>query len=187
MKMEGKSIVVTGGASGIGKSIVDRFLQEGAWVSVLDLNIRGAKKSLNPSEEMQKVDFYSCDVSKPEQVGSTINKISDTRGLDVLVNNAGIGHVGKIEDTDEKVFDALFQVNVKGVFNCSKFAVSRMKWRSDIEYSFHRLISCCRRSLCLLYDERSCSHHDPIHSQGLPRRWDTLQLYCSRSGAHTLC
>jgi NAD(P)-dependent dehydrogenase (short-subunit alcohol dehydrogenase family) len=121
-----KTIIITGGASGIGLAITTLFADKGYNVFFLDYNAENGKaieESLN--QKGKKDTFLQCDVSVLAQVKSVFEKIPGS--IDVLVNNAGISHIGNLESTPEEEFDRLFQVNVKGVFNCSQAAIPKLK------------------------------------------------------------
>ncbi|MEO9805020.1 MAG: SDR family oxidoreductase [Reichenbachiella sp.] len=123
-----KVAIVTGGASGIGKAIVERFVAAGAEVHILELNADSATKLVEQiSEKGGRVHVHSCNVSKAVEVKAAIDKIATVRPIDILVNNAGIAHVGNLEGTSEDDLDRLYQVNIKGVYNCMKAVVSSMK------------------------------------------------------------
>jgi len=102
-------------------------------VIILDLNKEGGQKT---AEEIiaknQLALFYHCDISDYEQVDKIINKVSTNGSIDILVNNAGVAHVGNIENTSEEDLDKLYQVNIKGVFNCTKSVVSDMKVQGGV-------------------------------------------------------
>lgn len=123
--MKNKTILVTGGASGIGAAIVLKFAQEKSKVYFIDTNEAAA---LQLTEKLQNagntVHFLSGDITDFDQVKSLIQNIPGK--LDVLINNAGISHIGTIENTTEEDFDRIFQVNIKGIFNCTKAALSRL-------------------------------------------------------------
>jgi len=121
-----KTIVITGGASGIGLAITELFAEKGFQVFFLDYNEENGKaieESLN--HKGKNTTFLKCDVSQLKQVKEVFDKIPGT--IDVLVNNAGVSHIGNLESTPEEEFDRLFQVNVKGVFNCSQAAIPKLK------------------------------------------------------------
>ncbi|NHE58354.1 SDR family NAD(P)-dependent oxidoreductase [Cyclobacterium plantarum] len=124
--MNEKNILVTGGASGIGLAIVRKFAAAGSRVYLLDFNRENGQKVADElTNEGLKVDFKLTDVSDQEQVKEVIDSIEGN--LDVLVNNAGVSHIGNLETTEEADLDRLFAVNVKGVYNCSRAVIGRMK------------------------------------------------------------
>ncbi|MCL4111152.1 UNVERIFIED_CONTAM: hypothetical protein GTU68_038494 [Idotea baltica] len=101
----------------------------GASVHILDMNeAEGMKTVSDFASTHNPAHFYKCDVSKYEEVEEIINKVSQINdGIDILINNAGIGFVGNIENTDEVDLDRLYSVNVKGVFNCMKGVIPYFK------------------------------------------------------------
>lgn len=120
-----KSVVITGGGSGIGRAISKLFASQGASVHILDLNRKGAGDVLAEIDEMgYKAFMYDCDVSNQAQVVQVINRI---KKIDILVNNAGIAHVGNLEKTTEKDLDKIYEVNVKGFYNTMFAIVPHMK------------------------------------------------------------
>ena len=120
-----KIAVVTGGGSGIGKAVALLFAKQGAEVHVLDLNESSCTATINEIHQTDaKAFMHVCDVTVQEKIQEVFNEIGT---VDILVNSAGISHVGNIENTTEDDFDRLFNVNVKGVFNCLRSAVSIMK------------------------------------------------------------
>jgi len=124
-ELKGKIAAVTGGGSGIGKAVALLFAKRGAEVHVLDFNESACNTTAKEIQEMSgKAFMHHCDVSVREKVEEVFNEIGR---VDILVNSAGISHVGNIENTSEADFDRLFNVNVKGTFNCIRSAVSIMK------------------------------------------------------------
>jgi 2-keto-3-deoxy-L-fuconate dehydrogenase len=120
-----KVAVVTGGGSGIGRSVATAFAAQGAVVHVIELNEDQASDVVNEiNASGGKAVAHRCDVSNQRQVTETFGSIGR---VDVLVNNAGISHIGSVETTTEQDFDKLFQVNVKGVYNCLFAALPAMK------------------------------------------------------------
>lgn len=123
-----KTVVITGGSSGIGKAMTKLFAESGAIVHILDMNEDAGQKVV---EEIKAENghsfFYKCDVSNQRHVGKIIQEVSKDNGIDILINNAGIGFVGNVENTTEEDFDRLYRVNVKGVYNCIKAVVPIMK------------------------------------------------------------
>ena len=126
--LKGKTAIITGGGSGIGKAIARTFAENGASVHILESDLNAANQTLN---EIQKSGFkaiaHCVDVSKYEQVLDVVQGIGSQESVDLLVNNAGIAHVGTVESTEEADFDRLYSVNVKGIFNCIKACIPLMK------------------------------------------------------------
>lgn len=131
LNLEGKVIVVTGGASGIGYAVVEELLADGAKVAVCDIaenapEFKGATKA--------NLLYVKTDVTSCEGVKATFAKIVEVFGtVDVMVNNAGINiprllvdEAGKYE-LDENVWDKVMNVNLKGLFFCSQEAARIMK------------------------------------------------------------
>lgn len=124
--MKEKNVLVTGGASGIGLAISKRFASSGANVFLLDFNEKtGQEETKKIQQQGGNAVFKKVDVSDQLEVIKVIEGISGN--LDVLVNNAGISHVGNLEQTSELDLDKLMAVNIKGVYNCSLAAIGRMK------------------------------------------------------------
>jgi len=123
--LQSKKAIVTGGGSGIGKAIALALAKQGAEVHVLELNIEQAASTLAEIEhEGGKAFSYACDVSNHQQVIDTFGHIG---GINILVNNAGIAHVGKVDTTSENDFDRIMNVNVKGVYNCLYAAIPELR------------------------------------------------------------
>ncbi|UJH90706.1 glucose 1-dehydrogenase [Antarcticibacterium sp. 1MA-6-2] len=126
--LKGKTAVITGGGSGIGKAIAEKFAARGATVHVLEYNIEEGEKLVAEIRGNEgKAEFHSCDVSKQEEVRQVISKIAKSTPINILVNNAGVAHVGNVENTTEEDMDRLYQVNIKGVYNCLFAVIPYMK------------------------------------------------------------
>lgn len=124
--LSGKHSVVTGGSSGIGYSIAKTFSENGAHVHILDLD-EAQGQSVVESIGTDKVSFHSCDVSDKTNVTSVFQSIAIIHPINILVNNAGIAHIGNVENTSEDDLDRVYSVNVKGVYNCLHAGVPIMK------------------------------------------------------------
>jgi len=124
--LNGKVAVVTGGASGIGLAITQRFVESGAEVRVLDINREAAEAAVGAIGGGQ-TRVYGCDVTLQEEVRGAFEKIWRESRIDILVNNAGISHIGNIEQTREKDFEKVMRVNVTGFYNCMFACIPHMK------------------------------------------------------------
>ncbi len=123
--LQGKTAVVTGGGSGIGKAIAVLFAQQGAFVNIVELSANAGQDTLDTiTAAGGQAQVHACDVSQQEQVLATFEAIGK---VDILVNNAGIAHVGNVEKCAATDFDRVFNVNVKGVYNCLFSAIPLMK------------------------------------------------------------
>ena len=126
--LEGKSAVVTGAGSGIGQAIALALAKQGAFVDVLEIDGQAAGETVEQIRSAGgQAEATQCDVADHSQVQDVFDAHGQARGgLDCLVNNAGIAHVGNIIDTSEADFDRVMSVNLKGVFNCLKGGVRQM-------------------------------------------------------------
>ena len=126
--LKNKIAVVTGGGSGIGKAISKTFAEQGAYVHILDFNEQdGAATAKEIWEDHHLAKFHKCDVSNQKNVNEIIQTILKDNSIDILVNNAGIAHVGNIEAVAEADLDRLYNVNIKGVYNCAKAVIPHFK------------------------------------------------------------
>ncbi len=123
-----KNVLVTGGGSGIGKAISIVFAEQGAHVHILELNLDNAKDTLAEIKRTGGLaDSYECNVANQEGVNKAVETILKTGNIDILVNNAGIAHVGNIENTLESDLDKVYNVNIKGTYNCMHAVIPGMK------------------------------------------------------------
>ena len=126
--LQSKQAVITGAGSGIGRAVAVLFAARGAVVHALDLNA-DALKSLE--EEVVnnggQIKTYACDVTKQSEVNKIFTQVSV---IDILVNSAGISHIGNADNTSEEDFERVFNVNVKGVYNCLHEAIPLMKQKN---------------------------------------------------------
>lgn len=127
-KLNGKVALITGGGSSIGASICPRLAAEGAQVVVVDLDAESAEKTSNEIISLGgKSSSYPCDIANTAEVSEVFKRIQSKHSLDILINNAGIAHIGNIEDTSEADLDRLYSVNVKGVYNAISAIIPNMK------------------------------------------------------------
>lgn len=122
--LEEKSAVITGAGSGIGKAIATLFAKQGATVHIIELNAEAAASTIAEIGDAGHAVAHSCNVTDQQQVLEIFKGIGK---IDILVNNAGIAHVGTAESTSEEDFTRVFDVNVRGAYNCLYSALPMMK------------------------------------------------------------
>ncbi len=129
MRLDGKTAIVTGGASGFGAGIVQKFLTEGARVMIADINGEAARDLANSLGE--RASGHQVDVADGASVQTMAEVAQDQFGyLDILVNNAGVTHLPTpLEDVSEEEFDRVFTVNMKSVYLTARAFVPTMKAR----------------------------------------------------------
>ena len=131
--LKGKIAIVTGGGSGIGKAICVAFAEQGAHIHILELKSEFAKDTISEIEALgSKATTHECNVGNQNQVRNIIDTIAKDSYIDILVNNAGIAHIGNVENTNEADFDRIYEVNVKGVYNCILSVIPYMKEKGGV-------------------------------------------------------
>jgi NAD(P)-dependent dehydrogenase (short-subunit alcohol dehydrogenase family) len=124
-RLEGKAAIVTGGARGIGRAIVDKFLAEGATVAYFDLR---AADPARPFASPARVAFVRADVTREADVRSGVEVALAACGrVDVLVNNAGVNAYADAVEMTEAEWDAVFAVDLKGAWLCAKHVLPSMR------------------------------------------------------------
>lgn len=127
MRLQGKVALITGGGSGIGRESARLFAREGARVVVVDVNAEAGQQTVADIRAAGgQATFFRADVTRTEDVKGMVACAEETYGrLDVLFNNAGIFHPedGSVLDTDERVWDLVIDVNLKGVFLGCKYGI----------------------------------------------------------------
>jgi 2-keto-3-deoxy-L-fuconate dehydrogenase len=120
-RLDGKKALITGGASGIGEATARIFAQAGADVLVVDLD---GDKAHAVAGTIERAEAFACDITSAEQVDRLADRLET---LDILVNSAGIGLVGNIEETELEEWQRLFRVNVEGTYLMTKAAIPLLK------------------------------------------------------------
>lgn len=130
-RLDGKVAAITGAGAGIGAAIAHAFAAQGCALALLDIDVAAAKRVVEELEHHgTDAEAIACDVSRRDHVQAAFVELERRfGGLDILINNAGIGHVGNAESTTEIDLDRLYAVNVKGVFFCTQLAIPLLKSR----------------------------------------------------------
>ena len=124
-QLNNKIALVTGGGSGIGKEVCKVLAKQGAHVIVVDVNTDSAKGTIDEiTANGNTAEALTLDVTNQAAVTTSFEKL---KSLDLLINCAGISHIGSATSTNETDFEKIFQVNVKGVYNCLQAGVNVMK------------------------------------------------------------
>jgi 2-keto-3-deoxy-L-fuconate dehydrogenase len=142
-KLKDRVAVVTGGGSGIGRAIARRFASEGALVAVLEIQMPEGEAVVREVEDAGgTAALFRCDVSRQAEVLQVFDAVRERFGpVDILINNAGVAHIGTVEQVSEEDFDRVYSVNVKGVYNCLKAAVPMMKGRGGVILNLASVLS----------------------------------------------
>ena len=123
--LKNKKAVITGAGSGIGKAIAKLFAKQGAEIHIIELSEESARSTVEEIHaEGGKVFSHTCNVSNQQQVTDTFESIGIHH---LLINNAGIAHIGKADTTTEEDFDKIVSVNIKGVYNCLHASIPLLK------------------------------------------------------------
>jgi 2-keto-3-deoxy-L-fuconate dehydrogenase len=123
--LQDKKAVVTGAGSGIGKAIAILFARQGATVYILDFNLEAATAV---ADEINNGGGNAIAIQCNVAIQADTVKIMDAVGpFDILINNAGIAHIGKADTTTEADFDRVMAVNIKGVYNCLYAAIPQLR------------------------------------------------------------
>ncbi len=126
MSFKNKTVVITGGAKGIGAGCASVFYREGANVAILDVDDKAGSTFVD--ELGERALFIQCDISNEKEVQDAVENINNHFGsIDYLVNNAGILKYFSVTNTSEEDWDSVVNVNLKGAFLCSKHCIPYMQ------------------------------------------------------------
>ena len=126
--LNNKTSIITGGASGIGRAIAILFAKQGSVIHILDVDEHAKDVIDEINAARGKSFFHKCDISQQSEVRTVVEGIiAKSDQVNILVNNAGIAHVGTLEATTEEDVVRLFNVNVKGMYNCMHEVIPVMK------------------------------------------------------------
>jgi len=128
MSLAGKVAIVTGSATGIGEATAILFAKEGAKVAVADINQAGAEKTIDQIKKAGGEAFFlPLDVTKAENIEEAVKTTVDKYGkLDIFIANAGSYHPASAINMTEEWWDMDYNVNIKGVWLCAKYAIPEM-------------------------------------------------------------
>jgi len=123
-RLKDQVAIITGAAKGIGFSTAQRFAQEGAIVILADVNLESVKAA---AAQIPHAQAYAMNVTDRASIQAVVDQVMQKHGrIDILINNAGITQDARLVKMTEAQFDAVIDVNLKGVFNCTQLIVPHM-------------------------------------------------------------
>ncbi len=162
MLLKDKVAVVTGGSRGIGYAVVEAFIKEGAKVVLCASREETAQKALASLGEKYPDAVVSAITPKLSDYGDVkaqFDKVSEEYGgIDILVNNAGISESTPFDKYTEELFDKVMDLNVKGIYNCSRAVVDGMERRgSGVILNTSSMVSVCGQPSGVAYPMSKCA------------------------------
>lgn len=137
MLLQDRVAIITGGANGIGKATVEKYVENGAKVAIVDIDTKGEAISKSLRAAGHDVRFYPCNITQLANVEATAKQIIHDYGrIDILINNAGITRDASMKKMTADQWQQVIDVNLTGVFNCTKAVTPYMK-----EAQWGRIIS----------------------------------------------
>jgi NAD(P)-dependent dehydrogenase (short-subunit alcohol dehydrogenase family) len=125
--LDNKVALVTGGASGIGQAIALCFAEHGAVIRIVDLNGEAAQKTAGQILQFGgNATAHACDLTDEAQTRAVFNTILGLSRVDILINSAGVSHVGRLENTSHEDFERIFRVNVLGTHHAMHATIGAM-------------------------------------------------------------
>jgi 2-keto-3-deoxy-L-fuconate dehydrogenase len=126
-RLDNKIALITGGASGIGQAIAFCFAEHGAAIRIVDRNEEAAKETAERIVRLGgSATAHGCDITDAAQTKAVFEEILKLSPVDILVNSAGIAHVGRLETTSDEDFERIFRVNVMGTHHAMRETVPAM-------------------------------------------------------------
>jgi NAD(P)-dependent dehydrogenase (short-subunit alcohol dehydrogenase family) len=126
-RLDNKVALVTGGASGIGQAIAFCFAENGAIIRIVDLNEKAAQETVERIRQLGgNATAHECDLTNAVQTKTVFQEILGLSQVNILINSAGIAHVGRLEGTSDDDFERVFRVNVLGTHHAMQETVRAM-------------------------------------------------------------
>jgi 2-keto-3-deoxy-L-fuconate dehydrogenase len=126
-RLNNKVALITGGASGIGQAIALCFAEHGAIIRIIDLNEEAAQKTAKQIADLGgTATVHLCDVADAVQAREIFKAILELSQIDILVNSAGVSHIGQLGNTNDEDFERLFRVNVLGTHHAMRETIQAM-------------------------------------------------------------
>ncbi len=151
--MDKRTVLVTGGAMGIGRGVVERFLESGASVALFDINREAGEQTASELSRQQRVLTLIGDVSREQDARAAVEAaVAEFGSLDVLVNNAGIEIGGRVDQLTPEQWDRQLGVNLRGAFLMSKYAIPHMRKRGGAIVNISSVHAFYSYAACPAYD-----------------------------------